>query len=110
MSFGEKIATIRKKKGLSQEELAKKVGIISVTIGRYERDEIKPSIDTAAKIAEALDTSLDYLVGNSDAVLEKTLVKKITDIQKLSNDDKNVVIKLIDAFLRDTIAKKAYAS
>jgi transcriptional regulator with XRE-family HTH domain len=110
MSFGEKIAVIRKKKGLSQDELAKKVGTISVTIGRYERDEIKPSVDVAAKIAEALDTSLDYLVGNSDAVLEKTLVKKITDIQKLSNDDKNVVIKLIDAFLRDTITKKAYAS
>ena len=110
MSFGERIAVIRKKKGLSQDELAKKVGTISVTIGRYERDEIKPSVDVAAKIAGALDTSLDYLVGNSDEVLEKTLVKKITDIQKLSNDDKNVVIKLIDAFLRDTITKKAYAS
>jgi transcriptional regulator with XRE-family HTH domain len=110
MSFGEKVAAIRKKKGLSQDELAKKVGTISVTIGRYERDEIKPSVDVAAKIAEALETSLDYLVGNSDAVLEKNLVKKITDIQKLSSDDKNVVLKLIDAFLRDATAKKAYAS
>lgn len=110
MSFGGKISAARKKKGLSQDELAKKVGTISVTIGRYERNEIKPSIDIAAKIADALEVSLDYLVGNSDSVLEKTLVKKITDIQKLSADDKNVVIKLIDAFLRDTNTKKAYAS
>ncbi|MFN0082706.1 MAG: helix-turn-helix domain-containing protein [Ferruginibacter sp.] len=109
MSFGKKIATLRKEKGFSQDELAKKVGIISITIGRYERDEINPSVDTAAKIAEALNVSLDYLVGNADTVLEKSMVKKITDIQKLSTDDKNVVIKLIDAFLRDTNAKQAYA-
>ena len=109
MSFGKKIATLRKEKGFSQDELAKKVGIISITIGRYERDEINPSVDTAAKIADALNVSLDYLVGNADTVLEKSMVKKITDIQKLSTDDKNVVIKLIDAFLRDTNAKQAYA-
>jgi hypothetical protein len=41
------------------------------------------------------------------AVLEKTIVKKFTDIQKTSSDDKSVVIKLIDAFLRDATAKKA---
>jgi len=109
MSFGKKIAVIRKEQGFSQDELAKKVGIISITIGRYERDEIKPSVDTAAKIADALNVSLDYLVGSSDSVLEKGLVKKINDIQKLSTDDKNVVIKLIDAFLRDTNTKQAYA-
>lgn len=54
---------------------------IAVTIGRYERNEIKPSIAIATKIADALGVSLDYLVGSSDAVLEKALVKKITDIQ-----------------------------
>ena len=51
MSFGEKTALTRKKKGFSQDELAKKVGTIAVTIGRYERNEIKPSIDIATKIS-----------------------------------------------------------
>ena len=106
MSFGENVAAVRKKKGFSQEELAKKVGTVSVTIGRYERDEIKPSIDIATKIADVLEVSLDYLVGNSDAVLEKSLVKKIADIQKLPEDQKNIVTALLDAFLRDYQAKK----
>ena len=109
MSFGENVAIIRKKKGLSQDELAKKVGTISVTIGRYERDEIKPSIDVATKIADVLEVSLDYLVGSSDAVLEKSLVKKISDIQRLPQDQKNIVTALLDAFLRDHQAKKTYA-
>lgn len=109
MSFGENVASARKQKGFSQDELAKKVGTISVTIGRYERNEIKPSIDIATKIADALDMSLDYLVGNSDAVLEKSLVKKITDIQKLPEDDKICIHKMLDAFLRDFKAKQAYS-
>ncbi|CAA0206985.1 helix-turn-helix domain-containing protein [Tenacibaculum maritimum] len=55
MTFGKKVAIERKKKKYSQDELAKKVGTISVTIGRYERDEIKPSIDIASKLSNALD-------------------------------------------------------
>ena len=110
MTFGEKIATLRKKKGLSQDELAKKVGIISITIGRYERDEIKPAVDTAAKIAEELEVSLDYLVGNNEVVLEKNIIKRISDIQQLPTDDKAHLFALMDAFLRDHKAKKAYAA
>lgn len=102
MTFGENVASARKKKGISQGELAKKVGTIAVTIGRYERNEIKPSVDIAAKIADALDVSLDYLVGSTDMVLEKSLLKKISDIQKLPEDKKNVVMELLDSFLKQT--------
>jgi transcriptional regulator with XRE-family HTH domain len=109
MTFGENVAVARKKMGISQDELAKKVGTIAVTIGRYERNEIKPSIDIASKIADALGVSLDYLVGSADAVLEKSLVKKIADIQKLPDEDKKCVIKMLDAFLRDSKAKQAYS-
>jgi ribosome-binding protein aMBF1 (putative translation factor) len=83
ISFGQKIATLRKQKGLSQADLATKVGTIGVTIGRYERDEIKPSIDIAAKIADALDVSLYYMVGNSDELIDKNLANKVIQIQNL---------------------------
>ena len=69
----------------------------------------KPSIDVATKIADVLEVSLDYLVGSSDAVLEKSLVKKISDIQKLPQEQQNIVTALLDAFLRDHQAKKTYA-
>ena len=109
MNFGENLSFIRKKKGLSQDDLAKKVGIISVTFGRYERNEIKPSIEVAGKIAEVLDVSLDYLAGNSNAILEKSLVKKITAIQELPTEQKDIVTALLDAFLRDYKAKQTYS-
>lgn len=100
MKFGENLATTRKRKKLSQAELAETVGIIAVTVGRYERGEIKPSIDIASKLANALDVSLDYLVGSTDELLDKSLVNKILDIQKLPEDKKNVVMILIDTFLK----------
>jgi len=84
------------------------VGISS--IGKFERDEVKPSIEVAAKIADALEVSLDYLAGNSNVLLEKNIVKRITDIQQLPPDDKAHLFALMDAFLRDHKAKKAYAS
>jgi len=64
----------------------------------------------AAAIAEALEVSLDYLVGNTDLLLEKKVVNKIIDIQKLGNEDKAHVFAMLDAFLQSQKAKKVFAS
>jgi transcriptional regulator with XRE-family HTH domain len=109
-TFGKRLAEVRKLKKLSQDELAKKVEVHGAVIGRYERDEVKPSIEMAAAIAEALEVSLDYLVGNTDLLLEKTVVNKIVDIQKLGSEDKAHVFALLDAFLQSHKAKKVFAS
>jgi transcriptional regulator with XRE-family HTH domain len=47
-------------------------------IGRDERDEVKPSVEVAAAIAEALEVSLDYLVGNRICCLKKILSIKLS--------------------------------
>ena len=96
-------------KKMSQDDLAKKVDVHGAVIGRYERDEVKPSIEMAAAIAEALEVSLDYLVGNTELLLEKTVVNKIVDIQKLRTEDKAHVFALLDAFLQSHKARKIFA-
>ena len=108
-TFGKRLTEVRKSKKISQDELGKAIGVVGAVIGRYERDEVKPSIDTASAISEALEVSLDYLVGNTDLLLDKTIVKRISDIQKLDKNEREHVNALLDAFLRDTKAKKAYA-
>ena len=109
MNFSKRLVTIRKEKGLSQGELADKVDSTSITIGRYERDEVKPSIETASKIAVVLGVSLDYLAGITDSDLDSAMLNKIIDIQKLNEDDKKQIMTTIDALLRDAKARKAYA-
>ena len=103
------LTAIRKDKGLSQGDLAKQIGIMGVVLGRYERDEVKPSIEVAAKIAQALGVSLDYLVGNSEVLLDKDLIKRITEIQQLSEADRQGIFFALDGLLRDAKARKAYA-
>ena len=96
-TFGKRLSEVRKTKKLSQDELAKMLDVHGAVIGRYERDEVKPSIEVAASIADALEVSLDYLVGNTDLLLEKNILKRITDIQRLTKDDRNTVFALLDA-------------
>lgn len=48
----------------------------------------------------------DYLVGDTDLLLEKNVVSKIVDIQKLGQEDKAHVFALLDAFLQSHKAKK----
>jgi len=106
MTFGERVTSIRKQKGSSQGELGRALGKSGGDIiGKYERDEVTPSVKVAAKIAQQLDVQLDYLVGNNDSLLDPDIVKKIQEIQKLMPEDKSHVFAVIDAFLAHALIK-----
>ena len=109
MLFGERLSQVRKKKKISQDELAKAIGVHAPVIGRYERNEVKPSIEVATKMAEVLKVSLDYMVSFADYELDHALTQKILDIQTLNEEDRTGILKTIDALLRDAKARKAYA-
>lgn len=110
MTIGEHITTLRKKRGISQGNLGKMVGTSGDIIGRYERDEVKPSIEVAIKIADALEVSLDYLVGKTTMELDKSMLKRIEEVSKLPTAAKEQVIMVVDALIRDYKAKQAYSS
>jgi len=109
ITFGKRLTEVRKEKKISQDALAKKVGVHGAVIGRYERDEVKPSIEVAAEIAEALEVSLDYLVGSTNLMLDNTIINRIQDIQQLDSENRSHLFALMDAFLRDYKTKQAYA-
>lgn len=63
-NLGQKIQKLRKEKGMSQDELARKADIPYTTLTKIEIGVIKkPSVFAVAKIAEALEMSLDELMG-----------------------------------------------
>ncbi len=109
MMFGTRILGTPKKKKISQEELAKTIGIHDPVIGRYERDEVKPSIETATKIADPLEVSLDYLTGLSDLELDKSIVDVIMDIQQLDAKDRTQIMATVNALVCDAKARNTYA-
>jgi len=101
-TFGKRLTDVRKLRKMSQDELGKRVEVHGAVIGRYERDEVKPSIEVAKSLAEVLEVSLDYLVGSTDTLLDKAILNKILDIQKLKANEKEHVFALLDAFLKQT--------
>jgi len=86
---------------MTQNDLGKVVGTSGDIISKYERDEIKPSIDTAAKIADALSVTIDYLVKDAEYLyqnIDNETLKRMKGLEKLSKEDKGHVFATLDAF------------
>lgn len=112
MRFGDKILMLRKQKGWSQQELAHMLGTSGPIVGRYERNEIKPSIEVAKKIADSLDVTIDYLVdenGQLSELKDKKMLERLSQIEHLPEQEREHLLTVVDAFLRDTQAKMAYS-
>ncbi len=88
--FGLRLKKLRKRKKLSQTELAKKIGVTKSTIYRYESNTLSPSLDKAILLAQILDTTLDYLAG-----LDKIPTIKIDNLSEDQIEWLNNTIKIV---------------
>ena len=62
----DRLKECREKLGISKQEAAKRIGISQPAYLRYESGDRKPSLQMTKEIAKVLNTSIDYLVGESD--------------------------------------------
>ena len=99
MNFGSVVVELRKKQSISQTDLASRLGIHKNVLGRYERNEVFPSIEIARKIADILDVSLDYLTGKTDVQIDKNTRERILEVSKFEEKDKDHIFAVIDAFI-----------
>ena len=63
---GDRLRELRKERKLSQDKLGELAGISREQVNRYENGKAVPDFATIIKIADALETSIDYLVGRTD--------------------------------------------
>ena len=88
MEIGEKIMNLRKKNGLSQEELAEKVGVARQTISKWELGETSPDLKQSKELSKIFNVSLDELTDND---IKSVLVEKTSNTEKLAG----LILKLI---------------
>lgn len=62
----ENLKKLRIEKGLSQQKLASYINISQQSVYKYENDISEPDISTLKNLADFFETSIDYLVGNTD--------------------------------------------
>ena len=78
----------REAKGFSQAELAKLVKCKQEKISSYESERISPRLDTLVKLADALDTPTDYLLGRIDGIERRVTLEDV-----LSADEIDLILR-----------------
>lgn len=92
MEIGNKIQELRKKKGISQEELAEKIGVARQTISKWELGETSPDLKQAKALSKIFKISLDELTNND---IKEVLIEKTSNTEKLAG----LILKLIKFFV-----------
>lgn len=88
VNFGKKLKELRKGAGMTQEELAKKLGVTKSVVSYYELHERTPSPDVLVSLAEIFHVTADYLLGIEH--------KKTIDVSDLSDDDLHLLLITIE--------------
>lgn len=115
MKIGERIRALRLDAGMTQEELAQRIGLKKQNISRYENSRVEPNIRTAKRIAEALGVSLEEMaVGvtvsetpfsseldqfSSAAILTEDEQELLAKYQQLTELNKGRVLQQIDTLI-----------
>ena len=101
MTNGERIKYLREKNGLTQKDVATKLGVESAAISKYELNMREPNIEAIKKLATLFNVSIDYLLGRTPDVFVNEADRDILDIsilQKKYNHLKNRLDKVKDSY------------
>jgi len=111
MGFAERLAALRKERGMTQLQLAEKAGLHVVQVRRYETNVSEPSLEAVRKLAIALNVSADALVFDADERAPgKNLELHFEAVSQLEPDELQVVLDVIDGLLLKHQAKRWGAS
>ena len=108
-TFGERIVEIRKKRKMTQQDLGTAVGVDKRVISKYETNQTVPSVIMAYTIAQALNVSLDYLIGSETALMieDKEIINLLKSYDKLSEEIKLTLKNTIKALMVYSQVKEA---
>ena len=107
MSFSNRLSTLRKKRGLTQEGLGNLIGITKTQIYRYENNSSKPTLDIIKKLAVALSVTTDQLIFEEDERKpDESLNSLLEGISRLDPDEKNLLKELIEGMILKHQAKQ----
>ena len=96
MSLGDRILELRKKNGLSQEQLGEKVDVTRQTISNWELGETQPNPDQLKLLSKTLNVSIDELLGNN---IDNIILSKVNITEKHTRSIKKILKGIFIGFL-----------
>jgi len=110
-AFAARLKELRKQKGWTQKELAQRIGANYQQLNKYECGLHTPPLDKLVSLAEALATTVDYLVAGDPAqnvpVHNTQLLERFKALEGFNAQDQETVIRLIDAMIIKQRAESA---
>ena len=103
-TIGQRLARLRRERGLTQVMLADSVGIIQALVSDYERDKLRLNPDMSVKFAQALGVTTDQLLGlqptkGNGRLPSRKVLRRLEQIENLPRRDQDALLRTIDAFL-----------
>ncbi len=107
MSFSTRFLQLRKQHGLTQPQMADKVGIHLTQVRRYESAEAQPSLDILKRIAVTFNVSADWLIfEEGEREPQDELKLKFEAVKQMDEEEQKSVVSIIDAMLLKHQAKQ----
>lgn len=104
-TLGERLARIRKERGLTQNEVAKRTGLTQVLVSNYECDRLRLSAEMAVRLIKALGITADELLGEKkkgQTIEEQPslkLLRRMKRIESLPLYEQRALLTTIDRFI-----------
>lgn len=93
MNIGNNISALRKKKGITQEELANELGVSAQAVSKWENNSSCPDVSLLTEIADYFGVSVDSLLRENEEDIVNSSENKDANA-KSSDDKKNIMIKV----------------
>jgi transcriptional regulator with XRE-family HTH domain len=104
-TIAQRLARLRRERGITQQELAERLGVSQPIVSDYERGELRLHGELIVTLADLLGVSADELLGRAarsargTAVKNRRLLRRIQEIDRLPKRDQQALLRTIDAFL-----------
>lgn len=111
-ALGARIKALRKVRHWTQKELAQRLGIRFEQLNKYESGLNSPPVEMLVKLADTLETSVDYLLtgtGNDSTLANARLFRRFQALEHLGEEDQLTVIRVIDAMIAQQRVASAMA-
>lgn len=117
MEFGDRIKLLREKHELTQEQMARKVGISRAALAKYEINNREPDFKTVKLIADFFNVSIDYLLDREQKNETVIDIKEMLEDKKRKatwggeelDDDQRELLKTIFGPIRDQLKNQKKA-
>lgn len=103
-AIGQRLKDLRLRRGMTQVEVARELGINQSAVSEYEKGQIRMHAALIAGFASVLQSSADEILGieelkQSSHIKDRRFVRRLEKVDKLSKRDRQSLLGTIDAFL-----------